>query len=344
MNLTVLDEDFKTIKVIDAYKSLIWTDRYNEAGDFELYTEVSGEILKYVTENKYLVNTSSEHTMIVDSIEIISDREIGNHIIITGSSLEKILSRRIVWGLKTLNTSLQNGIKTLINENIISPSNSDRKISNFVFVESSDPKVLEAKIDTQFTGDNLYDIIVEQCSLNDLGFKIVLNDQNQFEFSLYAGIDRSYNQDENPCVIFSPKYENLVNSNYYESNAEYKNVTLIGGQGEGNERVYTTVGSGSGLERRELFTDARDLSPNDISNDQYISNLKNRGEEKLAENSETVTFDGEVEAVNSYIYREDYYLGDIVQIENEYDQDGTTRITEVITSIDDGGFSIYHHR
>lgn len=341
MDLMVLNEKFETIYLVDAFQSLIWTDRYNQAGDFELYTEVSGEILKYVLKDYYLITKESEHAMIVEDIEIISDRELGNKIKITGSSLEKLIDRRIVWGLKVLNTTVQNGIKTLINNSIISPSDSNRKIDNFVFVDSSDPVVTSAKMNNQYTGDNLYDVVSDLCYVNDLGYKIVLNSLDQFEFSLYAGKDRSYDNIENPFVIFSPKYENLVNSNYYESNANLKNVTLIGGQGEGNERVYTTVGSGSGLNRREIFTDARDLSPNDISSSQYITNLQSRGNENLAENQETVTFEGEVEAKNSFIYKEDYYLGDIVQIENEYGLSGTTRITEVVTSIDDNGTSIY---
>lgn len=341
MELMVLNEKFETIHLVDAFQSLIWTDRYNQAGDFELYTEVSGNILKYVTKNKFLTTKESEHAMIVEDIEIISDRELGNKIKITGSSLEKLLDRRIVWGLRVLNTTVQNGIKTLINESIISPSDSNRRIDNFIFTDSSDPVVTEATMNNQYTGDNIYDVISDLCYINDLGYKIVLNSKDQFEFSLYAGKDRSYEQTTNPFVIFSPKYENLVNSNYYESNANLKNITLIGGQGEGNERVYTTVGSGSGLTRRELFTDARDLSPNDITSSQYITNLQSRGNENLAENQETVTFEGEVESRNSFIYKEDYNLGDIVQIENEYGMVGTTRITEVVTSIDESGYSIY---
>ena len=37
MELVVLDESFQSVAVIDSYKSLLWADRYNEYGDFELY-------------------------------------------------------------------------------------------------------------------------------------------------------------------------------------------------------------------------------------------------------------------------------------------------------------------
>jgi len=36
-NVLVLNESFELVAIIDYYKSLIWTERYREAGDFELY-------------------------------------------------------------------------------------------------------------------------------------------------------------------------------------------------------------------------------------------------------------------------------------------------------------------
>lgn len=352
MDIWVLDEKFNTIHLIDGYKSLIWTDRYNLPGEFELYTEVSGDVLNYVTKDVYLTIQESDRTMIVSDIDITSDRELGNYIRITGQSLESILNRRIVWKQRDLNTNLQNGIRTLLNENLISPSIAARKISNFIFEATTDPRITNIKIDTQFTGDNLLDAINSLCLENDVGFKVILNNKNQFVFSLYAGVDRSYDQTDNPFVIFSPKYENLVNSNYYESNADLKTITLIGGEGEGSERFYTTytVSNKTGLHRRELFTDARDLQKEYYDDDgneyirstsEYTSLLQERGKSNISEYTAVSSFEGEVESRNSFVYKEDYYLGDIVQIENEYGFNGTARITEVVASQDNTGYSLY---
>ena len=75
------------------------------------------------------------------------------------------------------------------------------------------------------------------------------------------GADRSYDQFTNPYVIFSPKFENVINTNYLESKKTLKTVTLVAGEGEGADRRITTVacasGAGTGLNRRELYTDAR---------------------------------------------------------------------------------------
>lgn len=348
MEILVLNTDFESVYIVDSFKSMIWTDRYNEYGDFEMYLTLTNnsDILKYLKEDYYLWLKDSEHCMIIEDLAIDSDTEDGNHLIVTGRSLESILERRIIWGQKVLTGNLQDAIETLLNESIISPSITERKIDNFIFEPSTDPRVTELTIDAQFTGDDLYVVIKKLCQVNNLGFKIVLNDDNQFVFSLYAGADRTYDQNTNPYVIFSPKFENIINSNFFTSKSNFKNVTLVAGEGEGASRKTTTVGSGSGLNRRELFTDARDISSNvdgetPLTNEQYIAKLKARGNEKLSEHTVKTAFEGEAESTRLFKYGEDFFIGDIVQIANEYGHEGRAYISELIISQNEDGISIY---
>ena len=346
MDLYVLDKNLELIDIIDEYESFIWTDRYSECGDFELYAAASQQLVERLKLGYFIQNRLSNHVMIVEEILIKADVEEGNHLTITGRSLESILDRRIIWGLKTVSGNLQNSVKTLLNECIISPSDSNRKISNFIFEDSADPTITGLSIEAQYTGDNLYDVIKAICSEADIGFQITLNDSKQFVFKLYAGADRSYDQSANPYVVFSPKFENLSNSNYIESDTSLKNVTLVGGEGEGAERKYTTVGSGSGLERRELFTDARDISSDigdgvTLTPEEYTSQLQQRGKEKLAETQKVTSFDGTAETSVMYEYGVDYFNGDIVQIANEYGHEGRARVIETIISEDETGTFTY---
>lgn len=346
MDLFVLDQNLEAIAIVDTYNSLIWTDRYQECGDFELYRSISKELLEYIKQDYYLVNNESEHTMIIEKLLINSDPEEGNHITVTGRSLESILDRRIIWGLKTISGNLQNGIKTLLEENIISPEDPDRKIDNFVFEESTDPAITELGIDAQYTGDNLYEVIKKICVERGIGFKVTLNDQKQFVFKLYAGVDRSYEQVERPHVVFSPSFDNIVDSNYIESKSSLKNVTLVGGEGEGSERKYVTVGSESGLNRRELFTDARDISSDVgdgkvLTEAEYNAQLEQRGKEDLAENTDVVSFEGQAETSRMFVYGRDFFNGDIVQVADEYGHEIQARVLEIITSEDEQGRSVY---
>ena len=109
MDLLVLNTSLDTVSIFDVYESFIWTDRYYEYGDFELFTSMTDTILNYIRQDYYLQNRESEHVMIIEKIRITSDTEDGNHVTVTGRSLESILVRRIVWGQKTISGNLQMG-------------------------------------------------------------------------------------------------------------------------------------------------------------------------------------------------------------------------------------------
>lgn len=260
MDLFVLDTNFNTLGIVDVYNSMIWTDRYWQYGDFELYTAVTQDILDLIKRDYYLWSSHSEHTMIVEDITIKSDTESGNYLTITGRSLESILDRRITWGLRSLSGNFQDAIEFLLRDNFIAPSKPERKVENFKFERSTDPNITGLTINAQYLGENVYDIIQKSCEQRGIGFKITLNNQNQLVFKLYAGTDRSYNQTAVPYVIFSSRFDNILNSNYMESKSSLKNVTLVGGEGEGDQKRYTAVGNTSGLARREIYTDASGLS------------------------------------------------------------------------------------
>lgn len=339
MDIYVLNENFQIVSVIDNYESLIWTDRYNKCGDFEIYTNFSTEILNKTKQDYYIYISESEHMMIIEGLQIESDAENGNHLRITGRSLESILDRRIIWNRTAISGSLQNSIKSLINAAIINPSIADRQISNFIFEDSDDERVTALTAEEEYNCDNLYTVISTLCESKYLGFKITLNQSNQFVFKLYIGEDRGYDQNSNPYVVFSPGYENIVNSNYVDSTEVMKNVALVVGEDSGQQRRALTVGSGSSLTRRELFVDARDIQSDRVSN--YNEALRQRGLQNLVENSRTISFEGQVEATRMFVYGEDFFMGDIVQIVNEYGIEGSARVIEFIYSEDANGIQMY---
>lgn len=346
MDLLVLNKSLDVIAIVDVYESIIWTERYYEYGDFELYTAMTQDLLNYIKTDNYIQRVGSDRVMIIEEIRIDTDSETGNHITITGRSLESILDRRVIWSQTTISGNLQNGIKKLINENIISPSKEERKISNFIFKDSTDSQITGLTVEAQYTGDNLYDVISKVCEEKSIGFKVSLNENKQFVFELYAGADRSYEQTNYPYVVFSPNFDNIINSNYLESKENLKNVALVGGEGEGTARKYLAIGNTSGLDRRELFVDARDISSEGedgetLTTEQYNELLKQRGNEYLADYTDLVSFEGAVETNIMYKYGVDFFDGDIVQIANEYGHEAKVRILEVVISENEEGNSVY---
>ena len=294
MELFIIDNEFRSLYNIDVFESFIWTERYNGYGNFEFYTPVSDTMMDIIAtiqekmEAKldcYVWLKESASAMVIEDIEISTDTETGSHLIVSGRGLESLLERRIVWEQTSVRGKIQTGVKKLLDDAIINPKLSDRKVPGFRFVESKDPYIINLTHRAQYTGDNLYDVVLKICDTYQLGFDVSMTADGHFEFCLIHGQDRSYEQDNNPYVIFSPKYENIVNSNYLESGKTLKNVTLVAGEGEGSARKKRIVGGGTGLSRRELYTDARDIQSDEYS-DQLNEDREalNKWQELLEEN------------------------------------------------------------
>lgn len=347
-DLMVLNPNFENISPLDVYESFIWTDRYNKAGDFEIYTTPTEDHIKNLQMDNYIWKSDSDHLMVIESSEFVTDLEDGAHLLIKGRSIESFLDRRIVWDTIILDGKIQGQIQKLINENVISPSDQKRKIPNFIFEWNDDPRLDSITVKAQYTGDSLYDILNELCQEKKVGWELLMRD-DQFVFRLYMGEDRSYNQNENPYVVFSPDFDNIIGSRYMENKEAYKTVAMVSGEGEDNNRKKLEVFESdvSGLNRRELFVDARDISSRDetssdpeatIPQEEYNKLLIQRGKEKLEENKIVKLFDGEADTLQLYRYNEHFRMGDICELENEYSMTFAVRVIEFIysDSISDG--------
>lgn len=144
-----------------------------------------------------------------------------------------------------------------------------------------------------------------------------------------------------PIVLFSPEYGNFLSGTYTFDKTNYKNVAMVAGEGEGASRKMAAVGNASGRSRYEVFVDQSSLSSNDgeISDIDYMIQLRTAGEEKLAEYGTSETYESTVDPEGNYQYGIDYNLGDIVEVENEYGLTSRVRITEVIESEDENGYT-----
>lgn len=337
MDLYILDENLDTIGIVDNIVSVIWTPRYVDMGDFEVYGPATQTNIDLLTRGRYVKRLDDEMVGIIQSIELTTDVENGNMILVKGPDLKDILKRRIIWPVIQLNDFLHDAIQRLINYTIINPALSSRKISNFIV---SDDKPLNLDVvKQQITGDNLLDAISSLCIAQGCGFKVIIENKN-FVFKLYKGYIRT-------GMIFSPEFDNLANSDYLYDSTSYANVAYVAGEGEGLDRKMLTVNlpGNVGIDRKEIFVDARDLQSETsegevIPTEEYEAMLRERGKEKLAENVTTETFQGEVINEYTYKYKTDYFLGDIVKVENEFGMKAQARITEIIESEDATGHKI----
>lgn len=339
MDLYILDKTFKPIALIDNAASVIWADRYYDTGDFEIYIPASIKNLSILQEEYYVKRMDSDMVGIIEKINLKTDVENGDYLIASGRDLKSILERRIIWNQSNLSGKVEMILRQLINENVINPTIAARKIPN---VKLGSIKGFTETADFQVTGDNLLDKVIELCKAAEIGWKVTLDEEVQLVIEFYQGTNRSYSQSANPYVVFSPTFDNLLTTETQQDITTYKNAALVAGEGEGSARRTVALGTASGMSRRELYVDARDISSNDgeITSSQYTELLKQRGSEKLAAAVKTLGVSGTAETALTYKLNEDYFLGDTVAVENEYGIKANSKILEVIECEDQNGLSI----
>jgi len=340
MEAVLLNAGLESIGYLDTFQSFLWIDRFNEAGEFEILESPRTNVLTSLSQAQYVLFEESDHVMVIESLNIHTDPKEGNQLFIKGKSLESILERRVVWDPITLSGNLQTGIQTLLNDNAITPTNTDRDITLLEFPASTDANITSLTMDEQYLGETLYEAISGLCIANGIGFKIILTALGKFQFQLYSGTDRSYSQSVNPYVVFSPNFDNLVNGDYSISSEFMKNVALVGGEaGVGNIRTFTNVELPTGvsdLARREVFVDASSIGRTlygteaPLTESEYLLVLQSKGYEELANKVMLEVFDGQLEIGGNYVYDEDFFMGDVIQVANEFGHEAKSRVIEML--------------
>ena len=329
-------DGFNIIDSIETKRSVIWNVQYNGLNEFELIVAGTDENIEKLAVGRYLVrdidvidNNEYRNVMIITTNRLTFDTDTGWILTVTGNGLKALLKRRVIWTQTNLDGTVENGIRTLITENAINPSDTARMIPNMVLDSASG---LTDEFEAQCFGENLAEWIQQTCETYNYGWDIYIS-ESKYHIKIYKGTDRS------GTVIFSRNYDNLISGDYEYNKDEYKNAAIVGGEGEGKEQRRVTIGTATGLDRYETYVDGSGVSSDGeiITLETYLNMLKEYGKNEIAQTAITQTFTGEVVANGMYKLNEDYFLGDVVHIENERGIEANSRISEIIYSEDENG-------
>lgn len=331
----VMNKQFEKLAVVDEYTSLIWTTRFYKCGDFELCVDVDQKTTGLFKEGYYIYREDDDNVGVVEKIQIQKTQDDQELLIITGRFLPSIIARRIIAQQTVVNGTVSTCVNKLLTDAIINPSIAARKISNFILGSYAISQTMQA----QYTGDNLLDTISAIGQTYGVGFKVILNDQNQFVFTMFEGVDHSYDQSENPYVVFSDEYDNLLSSQYFEDYKELVTDVLVAGEGEGLDRktLWVSEVNNTGLNRYEMYKDQRNLQSNDgeITEADYEAQMRESGLESIT--TITTAFTGTVYFGNVQ-WKQDVNIGDICVIENKkWGIYINSRLVEVIESVNEAG-------
>ena len=171
----------------------------------------------------------------------------------------------------------------------------------------------------QVSYDNILEWLYSLCETIG-GSANVRLDGNALKCDLFSGTDRSLLQDENPHIVFSDAYNNLLSFSYAADDAVQKNFAYVLGCGEGNARKRTTFCSGAEptyLDRYEVYVDERNTAQEeDVTDTEYLEILKSSGAEHLVQPK--TALESAIAAFSTqYQYNKDYFVGDYVTVEQK---------------------------
>ena len=325
MELYVLNEKFEVLGVIDNYECLVWQRNYYKPNTFSMQIIPTFEQFQLLKKGAILLKRdNTKEAVYIEHRELEENEEGIEVLVVSGYSLTQWLDRRITLYKESESSNAETVIKNYVDRHCINPIEVNRKIDNLILGANNN---LGEEIDYLSHYDPLLEKVEDIAKVNELGYKIDLDLVNQkYIFDVYKGLDRTVNQEINSKAIFSTEFENVSNQKYVDSDNNYRNMVLVAGAGEDTERKTLSLGTeNKGLNRYELFVDARDISdtkqkgdteiPIDI--DEYNNLLDIRGKEKLSECAKIQSFDCVISNTNNLIYRTDYDLGDRVSIINK---------------------------
>ena len=319
MELRIFNPDMELLGIIENQTSLIWTRRYRKPGSFELHVPITQTNLELIKRGNLLYKRGGLEAGVIEDIRL-EESNIKKSMLIKGRFLSSYMDRRLIRDTVYFDGEVEIAMRELLSGVTAIPR-----------VELGSLNYYADTIAFQVTCKNLLDYVQKLAICSNIGFRFRPDfNEKKIYFETYKGVDRTVSSGATSRVIFSENYNNLNNAIYQENDQLYKTLAYVGGEGEGDERKYVTVGEGEGLDLRELFVDAKDIRQEDLTDEAYEQLLIQRGTEKLLENCISESFECDTGADVNFTYKKDYDLGDIVTVKKKsWDITQDKRIEEV---------------
>lgn len=191
----------------------------------------------------------------------------------------------------------------------------------------------------------------------------------------YNGVNRTFNQGERPPVVFSPKYDNLSKATYFKSKVSTRTKIFSGAvkftvplelqlsreylddnRDSAMQNNSVTVGT-RGLGLREGYFQSPSIEHTNgymiskgsgqwgvasIDPESIYRQIHEQCNTELWRHMPIELFSGEAAQQSMYTYNEDFFLGDFVQIQNEFGQQDIARVTEYIRTSSDSEGDVFY--
>lgn len=332
---------------IQDFESLAWSERYQEAGDFQMVVENDISILTLLPLGVLISHTDTTEVMIVENHEIERDAKKNLKVIVSGRSFETFSENRYTVGSETPlvdqvtgDTNVQTlaagpasaAVSQLLKSALENGTAAVKDVVPNLLVRT-DVSFLDADLEHVVKRGDVYSKVLEFLKLCDAGLKTIRPNgaQTTMDLVIHDG------EDLTTSVIFYAQYEDLENAKYFWSIKNYKNYALLAAKYYA--RVYRdrviSVGL-TGLDRRIMYLEANDLEgiydppdPTDV--------FSARAQAALDSHPKIALIQAQVSKTAKPKFKIDYDVGDLVTVFGEFVTAQPMRVTEHVLTVDKDG-------
>lgn len=317
MSLYVIDDNGDVQAFIETYTKLEWERPYRTAGKFILEINRNIPEASALAKGRFLAPRDEFFSREIDQVYFIEQIEqvvdasgnLSEMLTVSGRSYGGMLDERLCLpdasGYDSQTDPVETLMKHYVTANAGSGASTERQLPNFAVATdlgNGTTRSYDARYQT------VAEVLEELSIIEEYGWEITYDEgTNQFTFDVIIGDDKTNE------VYFDVTFDTILEAKYLRTDLERKTFAYTGGQGEGNartvEEVFIAGSEPEGLDRREVWVDARDQDS--------VAGLQSRGASKLAETREEDVFKVKINKYGSFRYREDYDLGDYVTLKND---------------------------
>ena len=371
MEAYTLNRSFIKQNTIDAFKSLIWTERYQGDSEVELVVPATLDLFKKIPVGTFFSIDSSDEVMILETMNIENNALkfkgisllawMDNRFVRTSSNhedqywyIENQKPGQILWTI-LYNMCCQGSpyLNGTINTGIASPS---KFVIPGLGLKSYDT-TLSSVVKLGVPFGPVYKAMKDIATTYSLGMQITLESVSDSAYSLgfrsYMGLDRTTAQAINTQIRFSPQMDSFTDIKELQSIKEFKTIAYTFATGlkvDPPAPSLTTIpgvssvpGTYTGFDLRALQVFSTDITTDLVGGDtqKVVDMLNSRAYDEIIKNKFIKSVDGEIVPESQFKYGVHYNLGDVIEVQGNTGIVQPARITEYIKSQDESGEKAY---
>lgn len=361
MELITLNAQNQPAKLIENYDSLIWTERFNTVGDFQITTGNVSQFLSLLPEGTVVSLRETNVAMIVETHRIDRKKNQPEKLTITGRSMESVMDRRV--SIPSLTSTAEWNVnfkqpsdvaafvmKQCTGQHATIPPPDPNDVFPDTFIAFAYPADYNTSTGPTKTyavpRQNLLTTVLQLIQTEapadattspatpayvQHGIRALrpAAGSTAVVVGFYLGTDRT------STVYFDATRDLLDDGSYLFSKIGSAQTAYV----IGSNAAFTVNKAGaplSGMARRVILVDG---TASAVTN---ADALKEQGKTSLSQAKETAAFDGSINSdLSPYKYGVDYNLGDLVKLVGDYGLTSTARVTEYIRTEDNTGSKSY---